>query len=86
MPRRERWEVEMAARVADLREGAGLTQQELAERAGVSVWTLRRWEQKGNTPLVRVLVRVAKALGVSLDVLAGLAEPPAAKKKGGGAK
>jgi transcriptional regulator with XRE-family HTH domain len=80
MPRREPWEVGMAQRVVALREERGMTQEDLARASDVSVWTLRRWEQKGSTPLVRVLVRVADALGVSLDELVGRVPP--AKRKG----
>ena len=62
------------------REHVGLSQERLAKAAGISVWTLRRWEQRGQTPLVKVLVKVAKVLEVSLDDLVGYT-PPA--KKGG---
>src|SRR5262249_44162614 len=84
MPRRERWEMEMSKRVAALREERGLSQERLAKEAGISVWTLRRWEQRGQTPLVKVLVQVARVLEVSLDDLVGYT-PPAKKirKKGG---
>jgi transcriptional regulator with XRE-family HTH domain len=81
MPRRERWEAEMAQRVVALRDERGLTQDDLARASGVSIWTLRRWEQKGHTPLLGAVVKVADALGVSLDELIGRT-PPAAKKKG----
>jgi transcriptional regulator with XRE-family HTH domain len=65
----------MAERVVTLRDERGMTQEDLAKASGVSIWTLRRWEQKGHTPLVRVLVRVARALGVSLDELVGYTPP-----------
>ena len=79
MPRRERWEVEMAKRLVSLRDKRGLTQEQLAKRSGVSIWTLRRWEQKGHTPLLRVVWKIADALGVSLDELVGR-ETPKGKK------
>ncbi len=71
MPRRTQAEVEMADRVKRLREAAGLSQPQLAEKAGISVWLLRRWEQTGRTPLFGTIIKVADALDVSLDELAG---------------
>jgi len=81
MPRRTKLEVEMADRVKRLREAAGMSQPQLAEKAGISVWLVRRWEQTGRTPLFGTVVKVADALGCSLDELAGRTPPP--RKKGG---
>jgi hypothetical protein len=43
----------------------------LAQAAGVSIWSLRQWEQGKRTMLFSVAPQLADALGVSLDVLAG---------------
>jgi transcriptional regulator with XRE-family HTH domain len=49
-----------------LRLGAGLTQIQLAERAGVSPDTVVRWETgKGNRPHPGALTKLARALGVT---------------------
>jgi transcriptional regulator with XRE-family HTH domain len=53
---------------------------ELAEASGVPIGTLRGWEYGRRTPLIDAALRVAEALGVSLDELAGRDEPPPAKK------
>jgi transcriptional regulator with XRE-family HTH domain len=47
-----------------LRAAAGLTQAELAERAGVSVSTISQWEQRESAPRVwsNTLRRVSKTL------------------------
>jgi transcriptional regulator with XRE-family HTH domain len=53
------------------RERAGLSQSGLALAAGVPVDSLRRWEQGKNVPGIDIGLRLARALGVSLDYLAG---------------
>jgi transcriptional regulator with XRE-family HTH domain len=65
----------MAERLKRLREAAGLSQPALAVKAKVSVWLVRRWEQTGRTPLFGAVVKVADALNVSLDELAGRETP-----------
>lgn len=56
-----------------LREKAGLSQSELASKAGVSVPSLRNWEQDHRQLKLGAAYLVAKALGVSLDVLGACA-------------
>jgi transcriptional regulator with XRE-family HTH domain len=73
----------MANRLKRLRQARGLSQARLAELAGVPVATLRSWEYAKRTPLLDAAARVAVALGVSLDELAGVpAEGPARKGRG----
>jgi transcriptional regulator with XRE-family HTH domain len=66
------WEIGMAERLKELREAAGLTQAQLAEAAGIPVGTLRGWELARRTPMLDAAAKVAVALGVSLDVIAGI--------------
>jgi transcriptional regulator with XRE-family HTH domain len=66
----------MGRRFKTLREAAGLSQSQLAKVAGVPVASLRGWEQGRRTPLFDAAVRVAEALDVSLDDLAGIGAPP----------
>jgi transcriptional regulator with XRE-family HTH domain len=73
----------MGNRLKSLRRGAGLTQPQLAEAAGVPLWTLRAWEQARRTPLFDAAVKLADALGVSLDELAGRPTPAPRKKSKG---
>jgi transcriptional regulator with XRE-family HTH domain len=61
----------MGARLKRVREGAGMSQSQLAAAAGVPIGTLRNWEQDRRVPLLDTAARVAKALRVSLDELAG---------------
>lgn len=55
--------------LARLRDAAGLTQAQLAQRAGISIDTLRGWEHKRHLPRIDDAYRLAKALGISLDKL-----------------
>jgi transcriptional regulator with XRE-family HTH domain len=69
----------LAARVRALRLAAGMTQQQLAVAAGLALGGLAQIEQ-GTTrdPRVSTLRALAKALGVTLDELAGEDDPDAA--------
>lgn len=77
----------MSSILKKLRQRAQMSQDELAKAAGIPVNTLRCWEQAVSTPRFDTAVRVARALGVSLDELAkGVSiEPPKRKprRKGG---
>jgi transcriptional regulator with XRE-family HTH domain len=71
-------------RMKRLREAAGLSQPQAAAAAGVPVATLRNWEQARRVPALDAAARLAKAIGVSLDELAGIAEqagPKSASRK-----
>ena len=52
-----------------LRDRAGLSQMELAERLGVSRQAVSRWESGDTTPTMDKLKSLAKIYGVSLDWL-----------------
>jgi transcriptional regulator with XRE-family HTH domain len=70
----------MGKRFQKLRQAAGLSQSQLARAANVPVASLRQWEQGRRTPLLDAAARVAEALDVSLDDLAGIGTPPRRKK------
>lgn len=50
-----------------LRDEAGLTQEELARRAGLSVHTISKLEQKDLDPAWSTVQKLAKALELSTD-------------------
>ncbi|MBQ7262198.1 MAG: helix-turn-helix transcriptional regulator, partial [Synergistaceae bacterium] len=52
-----------------LRKRAGLTQSELAHRAGIGVNTIARYERGELNPSMKNVVAIAAALGVSEDAL-----------------
>jgi repressor LexA len=54
----------------ELRMKAGLTQEELAHKAGVPLPSLRGHEQGQRVPSWISVVKLARALGVSTDVFA----------------
>jgi transcriptional regulator with XRE-family HTH domain len=62
-------------RLTKLREQKGWSQQDLAKVAGVPYMTIWRAEaQTHRYPRMDVAKRIARALGISLDVLCGLYE------------
>lgn len=67
----------LADRVRNARIGLGLKQSTLAARAGVTLATLRKFEQKGEIAL-KYLMRICHALGRLDEFDAILRPPPAA--------
>lgn len=61
------------ARLKELRENAGIKQEELAERSGVPKGTIRNLEQGRRKPNLETAQKLAVALGV--DCTAFLEEP-----------
>ena len=61
------WE-QMGAAVRELRRAAGLTQQQLAERAGVSRLCVSDLERSARQTGIASLLRVAAALGYEFDL------------------
>jgi transcriptional regulator with XRE-family HTH domain len=55
--------------MAELREEAGLTQAEVAERTGMNVTNYQRIEHGRQNVTVEMIVRVANALGVKAGEL-----------------
>lgn len=57
-------------RLAELRKHAGLTQKELAEKAGISLHTYRNWEQGHRRgPSAKFLIALARVLNTTPEVL-----------------
>lgn len=52
-----------------LREAKGLTQTELADMLGVSLWSVSGWEAKGRLPRQETLTDIAARFNVSTDDL-----------------
>ena len=57
----------IAANLRHQRKKAGLTQIELAEKLGVSIATLRRWESGETAPTGTRIVELANMLHISPD-------------------
>jgi transcriptional regulator with XRE-family HTH domain len=56
-------------KVRDLRQAKGMTTRELAREAGISTETLNAIEHGRRQVQVRILAKVAKALGVEIKDL-----------------
>lgn len=56
-------------RVAQFRKDRNLTQQELADKVGVKVLQIRRYEAGTSQPTLDVIKHMAIALGVTTDAL-----------------
>jgi transcriptional regulator with XRE-family HTH domain len=59
----------MAQRIQELRERRGLTQEQLAVKAGISRGYLARLETARHDPTLSTLEKLAKALGVKVGRL-----------------
>ncbi|MGB3934520.1 MAG: helix-turn-helix domain-containing protein [Burkholderiales bacterium] len=71
---------ELAERIAQLRKEQGLTQQALAEAIGTTQQQVASYEVARLRVPASLLPRLARALGVSLEVLIGEDQRPAAKR------
>lgn len=63
-------------RLRRVREAAGLTQTELAERVGAGTNQIYRYEKGETDPSAEVLAALAQELGVTVDWLLGLVDEP----------
>src|ERR1035437_3137117 len=69
VPVNHQWTVNFSEHLAALRKQKSLTQQQLAERIGVHVVQLRRYEAGSSQPTLDVIRGMAVALGISADAL-----------------
>lgn len=68
-----------AEKFAALRRGRGLTQEEVAERFGVSAQAVSKWENGVSMPDVSLLPDIADYFDITLDELLGRAKQPAVR-------
>ena len=64
-----------------LREKAGLSQEKLAEKLGVSRQAVSKWETGQSTPDVDKLMALSRLYGVPVDSLLGLAPLQTIRKR-----
>ena len=69
-------------RLKRFRTDAGLTQQQLAEAAGVNRFTVAKIEQNLHEPSWVTVQALAKALGTNCLAFEGTVEPPDEKPRG----
>lgn len=58
--------------IKKLRKGRGFTQEELAERLGVTYQAISKWENDSGMPDISQIVPLATIFDVSTDFLFGL--------------
>ena len=66
--------VDFGTTLKELRQNAGLTQKELADRLWLSKATVSYYEQSARYPSPEILVKIAEVFHVSTDHLLGLEE------------
>ena len=59
----------IGSRIAKLRKGKGLTQEELAAKLGVSAQAVSKWENDISSPDISLLPQLVRILGVTADEL-----------------
>ena len=59
----------LGKRIAALRKEKGMTQEELAEKLGVSPQAVSKWENGQSCPDISLLPRLAAIFGVTTDLL-----------------
>lgn len=67
----------LGQRLYDLRRKQGLSQEQLAEKIGVSRQTVSKWESDQSTPDLERLMALSGCYGLSLDELVGNTPPSA---------
>lgn len=59
----------LGQRIAALRKGRGLTQDEVAGRLGITAQAVSKWENGATCPDISLLPELADMLGVTVDAL-----------------
>jgi len=63
------FEVELIGKLVEARESRGLTQQQLAEAAGVKQSAIARLENLGATPQIDTLFKILTPMGYTLAIV-----------------
>ena len=71
----------MGERIKHHRKRLGMTQEQLAERLGVSPQAVSKWENNLSCPDISILPELATVLGISLDELLGKGTVTVEEKK-----
>ena len=62
----------LGRRIAALRKEKGMTQEQLAEKVGISAQAVSKWENDVSCPDITLLPLLAELFGVSVDELLGV--------------
>lgn len=66
----------LGQRIAHYRKSSALTQEELAEKCGVTAQAVSKWENDVNAPDISLLPLLAATFGISCDELLGVGGAP----------
>ena len=69
------------ARLRELRERLGYSQQDLAEKVETALQQIYRWESSKTDPSGDFITRLAKALDTTTDYLLGLDDDPTGRRR-----
>ena len=61
--------LDIAQTIYDRRVALGMTQKQLADAAGVGIWTIGSIENRRFTPRLDTLVLVLDALGLKMEIV-----------------
>ena len=73
--------IDIANRLYELRKKSSFSQEELAEKIGVSRQAVSKWERAEASPDTDNLILLSKLYGVSMDELLSTNEPVEVKKQ-----
>jgi transcriptional regulator with XRE-family HTH domain len=63
-------------RFAELRKAKGYTQEQVAEKLGLSTQAISKWETDNSYPDISLLLSIAELLGTTVDELLGREKKP----------
>ena len=69
-------------RIQRARKARGLTQEELADRLGITAQAVSKWENGDSYPDIALIPAIASSLGMALNELFGVAEAAARESSG----
>lgn len=70
----------LGAKIARLRKQQNLTQEQLAEKLGVTAQSVSKWENEITSPDISLLPAIAKIFNITTDELLGIVTPEQEKK------
>ena len=64
----------LAKNIRNARKSIGLTQEQLAEKLGITLGTISKWEREASEPEISYLMELADILRTSMDALTDAAQ------------
>lgn len=76
--------IEIGAKIKSLRLANSMTQEQLAQKLGVSAQAISKWESGTNIPDIQMLPCLAVIFGISIDELFAMTEESRMERLTGG--